>query len=159
MSDSDQSLRSHLVQQLDGRQAHVDMESVLARLSLDALSQKHPDSSHTIWELFEHIRIAQWDIVAFSHDPSHRSPEFPQGYWPSAAAPAAEADWDASREAFRHDLDTMKGLVQDTSNDLHAKIPHGSGQTLLREALLVADHNAYHLGQIVMLMKLMGHWS
>ena len=114
--------------------------------------------STPVWRLLEHMRIAQWDILEFTRDPKHVSPEFPAGYWPSAPAPAMEGDWDKSVEAFRADLDAMAALVANESADLFARIPHGDGQTILREALLVADHNAYHLGEFVLLRRLLGAW-
>jgi hypothetical protein len=108
--------------------------------------------------LLEHLRIAQWDILEFSRDGRHVSPPFPEGYWPSGDAPPDEEAWERSVSAFRADLKAMEALVADPSTDLFAPIPHGQGQTVLREALLVADHNAYHLGQLVLLRRLLGAW-
>jgi hypothetical protein len=104
------------------------------------------------------MRIAQWDILEFSRNPAHVSPDFPDGYWPSSDAPPGDEDWDASLASFREDLEAMCHLVADTTRDLLAPFPHGDGQTLLREALLVADHNAYHLGQLVLLRRVLGLW-
>ena len=105
------------------------------------------------------MRIAQWDILKFSIDPDHVSPEFPDGYWPEGDAPPQPSDWDRSLESFRADLKAMIDLVLDPKTDLFAPIAHGQGQTILREALLVADHNAYHLGQLVTVRRLLGAWS
>jgi hypothetical protein len=113
---------------------------------------------HTPWRLLEHMRIAQWDILEFSRDPGHVSPAFPEGYWPEGDAPPEAQAWDRSVRAFRADLQAMQDLVRDPATDLFARIPHGDGQTVLREALLVADHNAYHLGQLVMLRRCLGIW-
>ncbi len=102
------------------------------------------------------MRIAQWDILEFSRDPKHVSPEWPDGYWPQGEAPPDAAAWDSSIKTFRKDLEAMQKLVENPAVDLYARIPHGDGQTILREALLVADHNAYHLGQLVLLLKMSG---
>ena len=104
------------------------------------------------------MRIAQWDILEFSRNPKHVSPPFPDGYWPEGDAPPDAAAWDQCLTGFRADLQAMQDLVADPSTDLFARIPHGEGQTILREALLVADHNAYHLGQVVMLRRVLGAW-
>jgi len=108
--------------------------------------------------LLEHMRIAQWDILKFSKSARHVSPVFPDGYWPESEAPPNETAWKKSVAAFRKDLKAMVALVKNPKTNLHARIPHGEGQTILREALLVADHNAYHTGQLVMLCKLLGAW-
>ena len=118
-----------------------------------------PGGLHTALELVEHMRIAQWDILEFSRNAKHVSPEFPSGYWPATEAPPDAAAWEKSLEAFRADLKAMEQLVEDPKTDLFARIAHGDGQTILREALLVADHNAYHLGQLVMLRRLLGTWE
>jgi hypothetical protein len=114
---------------------------------------------HTPWRLLEHMRIAQWDILEFSRNAAHVSPPFPEGYWPAGDAPPDSAAWDQSVAVFRADLQAMQDLVADPTTDLFARIPHGEGQTILREALLVADHNAYHLGQLVMLRRCLGNWT
>jgi hypothetical protein len=111
---------------------------------------------HTAWMLLEHMRLAQWDILDFSRDSKHVSPPWPEGYWPASATPPDEEAWTASKSAFKKDLRTMERLVSDRRVDLYAPIPWGDGQTILREALLLADHNAYHLGQLVMLRKSIG---
>jgi hypothetical protein len=105
------------------------------------------------------MRIAQWDILEFSRDPNHKSPEWPIGYWPAKPVPPDEKAWDKTIRAFRKDLKSLCALVADESTNLHAKIPHGTGQTILREALLVADHNAYHLGELVLLRRQLGAWK
>ncbi len=158
MTNSDRSLREHLAKLLDGRQAHVGMDSAIDKLSLDELSRKPEGAPWTLWELFEHVRIAQWDVVEFSKSAEHQSPEYPKGYWPDDDAPQDADAWKQSVASFRRDLAAMKAMVLDPEGDLHAKIPHGDGQTILREAMLVADHNAYHLGQMVLLMKMLGRW-
>jgi hypothetical protein len=105
------------------------------------------------------MRIAQWDILRFSIDPNHTSPDFPDGYWPAGDAPPNASAWNHSIKAFKADRQAMMDLVADANTDLFAPLPHGQGQTILREALLVADHNAYHLGQLVTVRRVLGAWS
>lgn len=154
----DKVIRDHVLKLLKGRQGHVDFETVLADLPQDFQGKKPEGAPHTPWQLLEHMRIAQGDILEFSRDPKHVSPKFPEGYWPNSEAPPDEGAWQKSVTSFAVDLQAMADLVADPSTDLYARIPHGSGQTILREALLVADHNAYHLGQLVLLRRLLGVW-
>ncbi len=156
---SDKALREHLVELLTGGHAHLDFEKAIADLPVKLRGAKPPGLPHTPWRLLEHMRIAQWDILRFSVDPAHVSPEFPDGYWPSGDAPPDSHAWDRSVASFRADLQAMKDLVGNTETDLFKSIPHGQGQTILREALLVADHNAYHLGQLVTVRRLIGAWD
>jgi hypothetical protein len=114
---------------------------------------------HSLWEILEHMRIAQSDILEFSRDAKHVSPEWPSGYWPKSKTPPNDKAWAKSVRAFAADLETMRELVAADSTDLHAPIPHGDGQTILREALLIADHNAYHLGEMVLVRRLLGAWK
>jgi hypothetical protein len=154
--NSDQSLRDHLLQLLDGGHAHLRFDDAVKDFP-SALRGKRPEGGpHSAWELLEHLRLAQWDILEFARDPKHVSPSFPDGYWPSAAAPPAPSSWDESIAAFRADLRALADLASDASIDLHAPIPHGQGQTVLRELLLAADHNSYHLGQLVTVRRLVG---
>lgn len=155
----DQSLRDHLIELLDGGHAHLDFDKAIAGLPAALRGAKADGVPHTPWRLVEHMRIAQWDILRFSVDPSHVSPEFPAGYWPEGDAPPDDLAWDRTVAAFRADLEAMKALVRDPAVDLFAPIPHGQGQTILREAMLTADHNAYHLGQLVVVRRLLGAWD
>ena len=124
------------------------------------LRGKRPKGAeHSPWQLLEHLRIAQWDILEFSRDAKHKSPEWPEEYWPKSPAPPDDKAWDKSVRAFRKALKALSELVSDEKTDLFAKIPHGDGQTILREALLTADHNAYHIGQLVLARKLLGAWK
>jgi len=148
-------LRQHLVNLLTKAEAHVDLESELKDFPRELRGRKPPGAPHTPWQLLEHIRIAQWDILEFSRDAKHQSPKWPEGYWPNAEAPPDDKAWDKSVKTVLEDLQSMADLASDPKRDLVAKIPHGDGQTLLREALLVADHNAYHLGQLVMLRRIL----
>jgi hypothetical protein len=151
-------LRTHLLDLLGGGHAHPDFETAVAGLSPELRGAKPPGLPHTPWRLLEHMRIAQADILRFCLDPAYVSPEFPAGYWPGGDAPPDPAAWDRSAAAFRADLRAMMDLVADPRTDLFAPIPHGQGQTVLREALLVADHNAYHIGQMVTVRRLIGAW-
>ena len=143
---------------MHGGHAHPDFETAIANLPVEKQGLKPPGLPHTPWRLLEHMRIAQWDILRFSIDPHHVSPEFPKGYWPEGDAPPDPTAWDRSVAAFHADLKAMIDLVSDPKTDLFAPIPHGQGQTILREALLVADHNSYHVGQLVTVRRLLGAW-
>jgi len=154
-----EALRQHLLDLLRGRNAHADFDTVVADFPSRLRGVKPPGAPYTAWQLLEHMRIAQWDILEFSRDAKHKSPAWPEGYWPKTEAPPTAASWNNSLRSFRADLKAMFKLVADKKTDLFAKIPHGTGQTILREALLVADHNAYHLGQIVLLRRLLGTWK
>ena len=156
--DQDRSLRDHLLYLLSGKGAHVSFEKTVAGLPPELRGAKPAGLPHTPWQLLEHLRLAQWDILEFSRNPEHVSPEWPEGYWPATEAPPDDAAWEASLAAFRNDLAAMKALVADPASDLYTPFPHGDGQTLLREALLVADHNAYHLGQLVLVRRALGAW-
>jgi len=157
--DDGRALREHLLYLLKGGGAHLKFESAVKGVPVDLRGKRPKGSQHSLWELLEHMRIAQWDILRFSMDPKHVSPEFPAGYWPPEPAPPSQRAWTGSIRAFQADLEAMCELVEDESTDLTARIPHGDGQTILREALLVADHNAYHLGQIVLTRRLLGAWE
>jgi DinB superfamily len=156
--DQTAALREHLLYLLRGGGAHLDFEAAIADLPPGLRGGKAPGVPHTPWRLLEHLRIAQWDILEFCRNPRHLSPTFPEGYWPKGDAPPDDAAWDRSVAAFRADLTAMQDLVADPKTDLFAPLAHGKGQTLLREALLVADHNAYHLGQLIVVRRLLGAW-
>ena len=155
----DQSLRKHLRKLLIGRQAHVQSEETLTGVPFDLQGARPEGAEHTPWQVLEHLRIAQRDILEFSRDPRHVSPSFPEGYWPQTATPPDEHAWGESWDGFKTDLLEMVDLVSDPGQDLIAPLPHGTGQTLLREALLIADHNAYHLGEMVLLRRMLGCWG
>ncbi len=155
---SDHPLREHLIYLLKGGGAHLDFEAAIADLPVQLRGGKPAGLPHTPWRLLEHMRIAQWDILEFCRNPRHISPSFPEGYWPTGDAPTDPDAWDRSVQGFRADMQSMQQLVADPSTDLFAPIPHGKGQTILREALLVADHNSYHLGQLVCVRRLLGAW-
>lgn len=155
----DTALRKHLLDLLGGGGAHVSFDHAVADFPAMLRGRSVPGVPYTAWSLIEHLRIAQWDILEFSRNPKHVSPEFPAGYWPSGHTPPNAAAWKRSIAAFHADLAAMTRLVKDRANDLFTPFPHGDGQTLLREALLAADHNAYHIGQIVILRRQLGAWK
>ena len=154
-----QALREHLLYLLRGGGAHLDFEKTFAGLPPESRGVKAAGTPHTPWQLLEHLRIAQWDILDFCRNSQYKELEFPAGYWPRTDAPPDDAAWEKSLAAFRADLKAMQDLVANPSTNLFARIPHGQGQTILREALLVADHNAYHFGQLVLVRRLLGAWA
>lgn len=154
----DTALREHLLYLLRGGGAHVGFEAAVKDLPEALRGMRPTGAEHSSWEVLEHMRIAQSDILEFSRDAAHVSPEWPSGYWPTTPKPPAGA-WEASLQRFEADLAAMCDLVQAPSTDLYARIPHGDGQTILREALLIADHNAYHLGELVLIRRLLGCWK
>jgi uncharacterized damage-inducible protein DinB len=158
MAESD-ALRQHLLDLLRGRNAHADFDTTLADFPSRLRGVKPPGAPYSAWQLLEHMRIAQWDILEFSRVAKPQSPQWPEGYWPKTQTPPSAASWNNSLRSFRADWKALAKLVADKKTDLLAKIPHGSGQTVLREALLVADHNSYHLGQMVLLRRLLGTWK
>lgn len=155
---SDAALRQHLVDLLKGGSAHVHFMDALDDFPPNKRGTFAQGLPHTGWQLLEHSRIAQWDLLEFSRNPKHVSPGFPEGYWPKTPNPLSEAEWEESVQAFQRDLHEMIELVRSPRTDLFAKIPHGDGQTILRQALVLADHNSYHLGQLVDLRRALGAW-
>lgn len=155
-SDPHHSLREHLLYLLRGGGAHLSFDNAMADIPPALRGRTVPLVPHSPWRLLEHMRIAQWDILEFSRNAGHVSPHWPDGYWPHGDAPPDEHAWDRAVDAFRADLAAMCVLVADPATDLFAPIPHGEGQTLLREAMLVAEHNAYHLGQLVVVRRMLG---
>lgn len=147
------ALRDQLVTAMSGRESHIEFQSVVKNFPLSLRGTKPDGAPHTAWQLLEHMRIAQWDILEFSRNPKHQSPDFPDGYWPKTEAPPDGQEWDKSTKAFENDLTEMEHLVRTT--DLFTPFPHGDGQTLLREAMVVANHNSYHLGQLAYLKKML----
>jgi hypothetical protein len=156
---NNKALRQHLLKMLKGGDAHADFESAIKNFPVKLRGKRPKGAEHSAWEVLEHLRIAQWDILEFSRNSGHKSPEFPSGYWPRTQTPPSEKAWDQSVQAFRKDLEALCELVADESTDLLAVIPHGDGQTVLREALVAADHNAYHLGELVLLRRILGAWQ
>ena len=157
-TDNDPDLRQQLVGLLKGKGAHLAFDEVIHDWPVEARTRTPHGAPHSAWQLLEHMRIAQRDILDFCVKPDYIEPSFPDDYWPSDDEVPNRTNWTNSVKQFSDDLDQMQRLVADPETDLHAKIPHGTGQTILREALVVADHNAYHVGQLVLLRGLLGIW-
>lgn len=152
-------LRREILNLLRKGQAHVTVDKALAGLEPRLRHVRPTPGLHSVWEELEHMRIAQEDILRYTLDPDWKSPEFPRGYWPPEGAVPTSAMWESSVARFEADLELVCGLAEDVARDLTAEIPHGEGRTYLRQVLLVADHNAYHAGEIVQARKLLGAWS
>src|SRR5579864_589390 len=155
----DAELRKHLLEVLDGGHAHATFDNVIADFPAKFRGEVPKSLPHSGWMLLEHMRLAQRDILDFSRNSKYEAMKWPQDYWPKTPAPADAAAWEKSVKSFHDDLDAMKKLVSDSKTDLFAKIPWGDGQTILREALLVADHNSHHLGQLIDVRRLLGIWK
>ena len=158
-ANPDQALREHLSFLLNDGGAHAKFEDVVKQFPENLRGKEVENFPHTAWMLLEHMRIAQLEILEFSRNAKHASPKWPEGYWPKTKAPASADAWSKSVQSFRKDLKEMEALVKNPKTDLYAPLPWGDGQTVLREAMLVADHNAYHLGQLVTLSRLLGAWK
>ena len=159
MANKDKALREHLVYLLRDGGAHAKFDDVVANFPVELRGKKVKNLPYSAWMLLEHMRLAQRDILEFSRNKKHVSPAWPEGYWPKAAEAPSAAAWAASVRACRKDLKAMENLITNPKTDLYAKIPWGDGQTILREALLVADHNAYHLGELLAVRRLLGAWK
>lgn len=152
-------LREQIAKQLNSQEAHAGFDKAVDGLSPDLRGKKPKGAPHSAWQLLEHIRIAQWDILEFTRNPQHKSPKWPEGYWPKTAEPPDDAAWNHSIAQVKRDRKALQDLVRDPKHNLLSEIPGGAGQTLLREALLAADHLAYHVGALVFLRKILGAWS
>jgi hypothetical protein len=158
-NDHDKALRKQLVELLTGGQAHAKFEEAVADLPAKLRGQKPKGMPHSPWMLLEHLRITQEDILDFSRDPKYVAPKWPEGYWPKTVAPPNASAWNKSIAAFHKDVKAMQALISNPKTDLFVRIPWGEGQTILREALLAADHNAYHIAQLVDVRRLLGAWK
>jgi hypothetical protein len=157
--DPVQTLRDQLVKILEGRGAHADFDQAVANFPAALRGVRPHGAPHSAWELLEHLRIAQWDMLEFSRNPQHVSPDWPSGYWPEKPEPPDAHAWEKTIAAFRVDNEAMRKLVASTASDLFTPFSHGEGQSLLREALQMADHNAYHIGELVFLRRVLGTWE
>jgi hypothetical protein len=157
--DHEKSLRKHLHELLEGGSAHAKFDDVIKNLPAKLRGAKPANFPHSPWMLLEHMRLAQWDILEFSRNASYVAREWPREYWPKTEGPPNAASWNKSVQQFRRDLQAMQKLVANKKTDLFARVPWGDGQTILREALLEADHNAYHLGQLMDVRRLLGSWN
>ncbi len=157
MSDHSRSLVNEIIKLMNGGTAHASLEDALKDLPAEQRGERPHGLPYSIWQLVEHIRIAQWDMLEFSKDALHESPKWPEEYWPKETAPASEEAWNNSLAQIKKDLQEMTELVK--TEDLHKPIPHGTGQTLLREALQIADHTGYHIAEIIVIRRLLGSWK
>ena len=151
----DLQLRDHLLYLLRGGGAHISFEDLIAEFPIDFINREIEGVPYSTWQVLEHMRIAQWDILEFSRNATHVSPTFPEGYWPTAGVAADNEMWNRTVQSFQADLRSLENLVEDPATDLFSEIPHGNGQTILREVLLVADHNAYHLGTLALMKRVL----
>jgi hypothetical protein len=158
MPNHDKSLRDHLIELLKGGHAHATFDAVIANIPAKLRGKKPANYPHSLWMLLEHLRLAQFDILEFSRNPNYAAPKWPDDYWPKSAAPTTPAAWNASVKNFRADLKAAQALVKNPRTDLFAKIPWGDGQTILREVLLLADHNSHHLAQMIDIRRLLQDW-
>ena len=157
--NNDNVLREQLLALLRGGNAHMGFDNAVAGFPVTRINTQPPNVPYTPWHLLEHLRIAQWDILEFIRNPDHISPEFPKGYWPAVDEQAGEARWQTTLREFRADLQALQELVADPDVDLLAPIPHAKNYTILREILVVADHNAYHIGELAALRQVMDIWA
>lgn len=159
VADINDAVRKQLLALLTGRNAHQSFDDAVAGLPAELRGVKPDKLPYSIWQLVDHIRIAQWDILEFSRDPQHQSPPWPSGYWTKEVVPVDEAAWQQALNQIRQDRDAFVLLLNDPQRDLYAPFAHGDGQNLLREALLIADHTAYHVGEIILIRRLLGAWK
>ena len=154
-----EDVREQLLRALRGASAHPDVTSALEGVPEADRGRRATGFPHTLWQLLEHLRIAQRDILDFGRTPDHESPEFPKGYWPESERPPSDVAWGESLDSFRADLEALQEIVGDPGIDLTAPIPHLDGPTWFREMMLVVSHNAYHVGQVVQLRRALGCWE
>ena len=156
---SDQVVREQLLALLRGGNAHMSFEKAIAHFPAEHFNTKPANVTYTPWHILEHIRIAQWDILEFIRNPDHVSPQWPSGYWPDQAEAADQGQWDITISSFLSNLQALRDMVVDPNMDLYAPIPHAADYTIFREILVVADHNAYHIGEFAILRQVMSTWS
>lgn len=152
--NSDEVVREHLLQLLRGENAHTSLDQAIANFPEESINSKITKIPYSPWQLLEHIRIAQWDILEFIRDPDHASPQWPEGYWPAKDKHVEPSEWFQTIDSLQSDMSALEKIVQESSTDLYADLPHAEGYTILREILLIADHNAYHLGEFGILKEL-----
>lgn len=157
--DQDRQLRDELIFQLTKGHAHMSFADAVADFSEDKMNKKFTNGDYTFWHLLEHIRRTQNDILEFIVNPNYKDKEWPKDFWPAKDTKATKQDWDKTVSGFHEDQKKLKELVQEEKNDLYAKIPHGTGQTLMREILVIVDHNAYHIGEFAIMRQVLNTWK
>jgi hypothetical protein len=155
---SDAVVREQLLHLLRGGNAHMSFDQAIEGYPMDRINERFPEGEYSAWGLLEHLRIAQWDILDFIRNPNYRYMEWPKDYWPEPSRQATDADWQETVEGFHRDALELQRIVEDEGTDLYARIPHGTGQNILREILVVCDHNAYHIGEFAIMRQVMGTW-
>ena len=155
---SDELIRNHLVWLLQGGDAHMTFMETISGFPLDRRGELFPNGSYSAWALLEHLRITQWDILDFITNSDYKNLQWPKEYWPAQDKQATTEDWHTTIAKFEKDMKALVSIVEDPTTDLYSPIAHGSGQTILREVLLVADHNAYHIGELAIMRQVMGTW-
>ena len=151
--NTDKIMRQELLALLRGGNAHMTFDDAVSGFPMEDINREVPHGNYTVWHLLDHMRIAQWDILEFVRSPRHVSPEFPGGYWPAPDEQATQAEWEKSVEAFRADLAAMQQIVENPRIELLGPIPHAKDYFIFREILLVADHNSFHVGELVSLRR------
>jgi hypothetical protein len=159
LTDAAAPIRKQLIWLLTGGNAHMTFEEAVADFPMEAINTRFPNGTYTPWHLLEHLRLTQWDILDFMRNPAYREGNWPEDFWPAEDKQATRADWDETIRAFLRDRHAIEELVADPATDLQARIAHGTGQTIFREILLVADHNAYHIGEFAIMRQVMGTWG
>jgi hypothetical protein len=157
--NEDKIIRQHLLWLLDGGNAHMTLDAIIKDFPIDQINVVFPNSTYSFWGSLEHTRRTQADVLDFIKNPKYKELEWPKDYWPKRGQLAKPADWQKTVKEFKKDLVELKSIVKNPKADLYAKIPHGSGQTILREMLLVADHTAYQLGELATMRRVFGHWD
>jgi DinB superfamily len=148
-----QELREEMVRLLEGGGAHATFENAIEGFPAGLRGKKVASVTHTPWQILEHLRLAQWDILEFCRNPSHESPAWPEGYWPAESAPPSGAAWDESVKRFLEDRGALARWVRDSATDLFAPVPDEEGPSLLHQVVITAQHNSYHLGQLLLLRR------
>ena len=156
--ESESELRNQLLALLRGGNAHMGFDDAVANFPIEAINTNPPNVPYTPWHLLEHLRITQWDILEFIRNPSHVSPKWPEGYWPSKQKQADQTEWVETIRKFKADLTDLEEIVRDPATNFTADLPHAAGYNVLREIQLVCDHNAYHIGEFCILRQVMGTW-
>jgi hypothetical protein len=156
---TDTLLREQLLQLLTGGNAHMTLDEAVADYPVASMNTPFPKGEYTSWHLLEHLRLSQWDILDFIQNPAYEERVWPKDYWPPQTAEASELDWNETLASFRRDMEALRAIAMNSQIDLHAPIAWGTGQTILRELLLVADHNAYHIGEFAIMRQVMGTWG
>ncbi len=152
-------LVNNLAHLIEKGNAHTSLDNALKNIPFSVLAEKPANLPYSIWQLAEHIRIAQWDILEFSRNPQYISPKWPEGYWPEETGPASEAAWDKCLDRIKSDRAAFVELIKNAGDDLEIPFEHGDGQSLLKETLVLADHNSYHAGEIIILRRLLNEWD